>query len=238
MGFLLRSKAEGNVGPLLPSSCRLPRAALSSLALLITSNSLWEWIGGHQPRLPLVGARSLGKGCRPHATSSANASLSSAASTGWGCARLLSCPLQSLDRSQKSVLPFTSRGLCLFFFGSIISDSTVHFPGKAPPEHDCASSQGTARGCLGTFGGKQKKKKSTHPSFHPQYLSANSHQWSTPPTSFHPAKNPGKHLNSGTGGAPAALLWLSTQHPARGERFWIILSNKSPPWEPREDWKY
>lgn len=29
-----------------------------------------------------------------------------------------------------------------------------------------------------------------------------------------------------------------TQRPSRGERFWSILSNKSPPWEPREDWKY
>lgn len=38
--------------------------------------------------------------------------------------------------------------------------------------------------------------------------------------------------------APAALLRLMARHPARGERFCIILSNKSPPWEPREDWKY
>lgn len=104
---------------------------------------------------------------------------------------------------------------CAFFFGSIFSDSTIHFPGKAPPEHDCASSQGQGgsaavlRGnsprVFGNVWGKKEKKKKHTPFFLPSVLiSQHTHQWSTPLTSFHLAKNPGKHLNSGTGRALAA----------------------------------
>lgn len=183
------------------------------------------------------GARSLGKGCQP-SQSSANESLSSTASTGWGCAQLPSSPLQSWDRSKKSVLPFTSRGLCLFFFFLKHHFQQHHpLPRKSTPQNMTALG-GNSPWVFGNVWGntRKKKKKSTHPSFRPQYLSANTQQWSAPPTSFHPARNPGKHLNSGTAASHASLLMA--RRPSPGERFWIILSNKSPPWEPREDWKY
>lgn len=132
MGFLLRSKAEGNVGP--HSS---PAAATCSPELPGFAEHIQTASGSRLEPASLgslsSGASSLGKGCQPHATSSANASLSSAASTGWGCARLLSCPLQSLDRSEKSVLPFTSRGLCLFFFWKHHFRQHRSLPGKSTP---------------------------------------------------------------------------------------------------------
>lgn len=106
-------------------------------------------------------------------------------------------------RSQNCLLH--PEGCAFFFFGSIISDSTVHFPGKAPPEPDCASSQRRrARreqpaGVSKRLGTKRRKKKA-----HTLLFTLSIRQPTTPPTSFHLAKNPGKHLNSGTGGALAA----------------------------------
>lgn len=198
MGFLLRSKAEGNVGPLLPSSCRLPRAALSSLALLTTSNS-WEWIGALQPWLPLVGARSLGKAAgptrhpvpmrrcpaqRPRAGDVPGSS--PALSKAWTEVRSQCCLLRPEG--------------CAFFFLEASFPTAPSTSREKHPQNTTVLLRREQPAGVWKRSGENQKKKSTHPSFRPQYLSANSHQWSTPPTSFHPAKNPGKHLNSGTGG--------------------------------------
>lgn len=142
-------------------------------------------------------------------------------------------------RSQNCLLH--PEGCAFFFFGSIISDSTVHFPGKAPPEPDCASSQRRrARreqpaGVSKRLGTKRKKKKHT-PFFSPSvFVSQQRHrlhfiwQRTQESTLTREQVEPSP---------PAAFLWLTTQRPSRGESFGIILSNKSPPWEPREDWKY
>lgn len=55
---------------------------------------------------------------------------------------------------------YIQRVVPFFFFGSIISDSTVHFPGKAPPEHDCARREQPV-GVWERLGRKKKKKAHT-----------------------------------------------------------------------------
>lgn len=142
-------------------------------------------------------------------------------------------------RSQNCLLH--PEGCAFFFFGSIISDSTVHFPGKAPPEPDCASSQRRrARreqpaGVLKRLGTKRKKKKHT-PFFSPSvFVSQQRHRLHFIRQRTQESTLTREQVEPSP---PAAFLWLTTQRPSRGESFGIILSNKSPPWEPREDWKY
>lgn len=165
MGFVLHSKAEGNVGP--RSSQQLPPAACSP-ELPGFADHIQTASGSRLEPASLgslsAGASSPGKGCRP----------------SHGPTRrpvpMRRCPAQ---RPRCGDVPSSSPALskawtearsqyCLlhpegcaffFFFGSIISARTVHFPGKAPPEHDCASAglAGNSRGCLETFGGKKKK---------------------------------------------------------------------------------
>lgn len=157
--------------------------------------------------------------------SSANVSLPSAVSRGGDVPS--SSPALSKawteERSQCCLLRPEGCAFFFFFFGSIISDSTVHFPGKAPPEHDWASWQGTARGCLETFGGKtgEKKKKKKHTPF---LLALSIRQPATHSSGEHHRAH---FIRQRT--QESTLTRLPTQRPSRGERFWIILSNKSPP---------
>lgn len=141
---------------------------------------------------------------------------SSAVFAGAGMRHACFLPSQILKlvRSEKLVLPFSSRGLCLFLKNhfrqhrSLPSSSlqgkahekmnVLHGGGSRPPFLQDSSTpflRGDSRGCFEMFEGE--KKKSTHPSLRPQYSSANVHQWSMSLFSFHPAKKPRKHLKLG-----------------------------------------
>lgn len=207
MGFVLHSKAEGNVGP--RSSRQLPPAACSP-ELPGFADHIQTASGSRLEPASLgslsAGASSPGKGCRPsHGPTRRPVpmrrcpaqrprcgdvpSSSPALSKAWTEARSQYCLLHP-------------EGCAFFFFFLEASFPPAPFTSREKhPQNTTVllpGSQGTAVGVWRRLG---EKKKSTHPSFGPQYSSANTHQWSTPPTSFHPAKNPGKHLNPGTGGA-------------------------------------
>lgn len=214
MGFLLRSKAEGNVGP--RSS---PAAAACSPELPGFAEHIQTASGSRLEPTGLgslsSGARSLGKGCQP----------------SHGPTRrpvpMRRCPVQ---RPQGGDVPGSSPALskagtearsqycllhpegCAFFFFFEASFPTAPFTSREKhAQNTTVLLRGGGRAAVlggnspwvfgNLWGNTGGKKKSTHPSFRPQYASANTHRWSAPPTSFHPAKNPGKHLNSGTGGA-------------------------------------
>lgn len=164
MGFLLLSKAEGNVGP------RSSPAAACSPELPGFADHIQTASGSRLEPASLgslsAGASSLGKGCRP----------------SHGPTRrpvpMRRCPAQ---RPRRGDVPSSSPALskawtearsqycllrpegCAFFFGSIISASTVHFPGKAPQEHDRASAAlaGNSPWVFGNVWGEKKKKKHT-----------------------------------------------------------------------------
>lgn len=195
---------------LLPGSCRPPRAALSSLGLLTTSELL---LGAHWsppalapcPLEPGLWEKAAGPPTAPRDVQCQCVAVQRSVH-GLGMCPAPLLPSPKLGQKREVRTAFYVQRVVPFFFGSIISDSTVHFPGKAPPEPDCASSQRRCArreqpvGVLRRLGTKRKKKKA-----HTLLLFALSiRQPTTPPTSFHPAKNPGKHLNSGTGGALAA----------------------------------
>lgn len=167
MGFLLHSKAEGNVGPrssrqLLPAACSPELPGFADHIQTASGSRLEPASLGSLS----AGARSLGKGCRPsHGPTRRPVPMhrcpASVHDVGMCPAPLLPSP--KLGQKPEVSTAFYVQRVVPFFLEASFLPAPFTSREKHPQNTTklLPRSQGTARGCLEMFGEKQKEKAHT-----------------------------------------------------------------------------